>query len=81
MNYYLWGPEPGRDQVLVAYGLPRALLSRHYRSVEERARIDAPLARPWDTNLPVYVCRERFSPPKSFWSELRRFDHRLAPRD
>jgi hypothetical protein len=81
MNYYLWGPEPGRSQVLVAYGLPRALLSRHYRSVEERARIDAPLARPWDTDLPVYVCRERLTAPEQFWSELRRFDHRLVPRD
>jgi hypothetical protein len=81
MNYYVWGPEPGRGQAFVAYGLPRALLSRHYGSVEERARIDAPLARPWDTDLPVYVCRERLSPPDEFWSELRRFDHRLAPRD
>jgi hypothetical protein len=81
MSYYSWGPEPRRDQVLVAYGLPRALLSRHYRSVEERARIDAPLARPWDTDLPVFVCRERLTAPGDFWSELRRFDHRLVPRD
>jgi hypothetical protein len=81
MNYYLWGSEPGRGQVLVAYGLPRAQLSRHYRLVEERARIDAPLARPWDTDLPVYLCREPFSSLESFWPELQRFDHRLVPRD
>jgi hypothetical protein len=81
MNYYLWGPEPGRGQVLVAYGLPRALLLRHYRSVEERGRIDAPLARPGDTDLPVYVCRERLSAPGDFWPALRRFDHRIVLRD
>lgn len=81
MSYYLWGTEPGRGQALVAYGLPRALLARHYGSVEERARIDAPLARPWDTDLPVYLCRERLSAPDSFWAELRRFDHRLVARD
>jgi hypothetical protein len=81
MNYYLWGPEPGHGQVLVAYGIPRGLLSRHYRSVEERARIDAPLARPGDTDLPVYVCRERLSASGDFWSELRRFDHQPTPRD
>jgi hypothetical protein len=81
MNYYLWGPEPGHGQVLVAYGVPRALLSRHYRSVEERGRIDAPLARPGDTDLPVYVCRERISASGDFWPALRRFDHRVVPRD
>ena len=43
--------------------------------------IDAPLARPWDTDLPVYLCREPLSALESFWPELQRFDHRLVPRD
>jgi hypothetical protein len=77
MNYYLWGPAPRADQVLIAYGLPRALLLRHYGVVEERARIDAPLARPSDTDLPVYVCREPRRSLESLWPELRRYDHRL----
>jgi hypothetical protein len=77
MNYYLWGPEPGRGATLVAYGVPRAWLERHYRSVEERARIDAPLARPWNSDLPVYLCREPLETLATSWPELRRFDHRL----
>jgi hypothetical protein len=81
MNHYLWGPESGRGRVLVAYGLPRALLSRHYRLVEERARIEASLARPWDSDLPVYLCREPVNALVSFWPELRRFDHRLVLGD
>ncbi len=75
MNYYLWGPDGGRGAVLVAYGVPRSLLERHYRVVEERARIIAPDARPWDTDLVVYVCREPIGDMAALWPSLRRFDH------
>lgn len=75
MSYYLWGPDEGRGSVLIAYGLPRDLLERHYKVCEERARIDAPLARPWDTNLPVYVCRQPRGSMDEMWPALRRFGH------
>ena len=77
MTYYLWGPDGGRGDVLIAYGLPRDLLERHYRECTERARIDAPLARPWDTDLPVYVCRRPLGTMLDFWPSLRRFNHAL----
>jgi hypothetical protein len=75
MTYYLWGPDGGRGDVLIAYGLPRDLLERHYRECTERARIDAPLARPWDTDLPVYVCRRPLGTMLDFWPDVRRFSH------
>lgn len=75
MSYYLWGPDGDRGAVLIAYGLPRELLDRHYRKCTETARIDAPLARPWDTDLPVYVCREPLGTMAELWPELRRFGH------
>lgn len=81
MTYYLWGPDGARGDVLIAYGLPLDLLEHHYRVCTESARIDAPLARPWDTNLPVYVCREPRGTVADLWPELRRFGHKLpAPR-
>jgi 4-amino-4-deoxy-L-arabinose transferase-like glycosyltransferase len=73
MTYYLWGPDGERGQVLIAYGVPRELLERHYRMCAESVRINAPLARPWDTNLPVYVCREPFGTMTELWPDLRRF--------
>jgi hypothetical protein len=75
MTYYLWGPPPARGDVLIAYGVPRELLERHYQTCRERARIEAPLARPEDTGLPVYVCQEPFSAMATWWHELRRYDH------
>lgn len=75
MTYYLWGPDRDRGDILIAYGLPRALLERHYRTCSERARIEAPLARPWDTDLPVYVCRIPLGTMADLWPEVRRFGH------
>ncbi len=73
MTYYLWGPDGGRGDVLIAYGLPREFLDRHYRRCAESARIGAPLARPWDSGLPVYVCRDPLGTMAELWPELRRF--------
>lgn len=75
MTYYLWGPDGDRGEVLIAYGVPRELIDLHYSRCEARARIDAPLARPWDTKLPVYVCRKPFGTMADFWPDLRQFGH------
>ena len=81
MTYYLWGPDGARGDVLIAYGLPRELLDRHYRTCAEGARLDAPLARPWDTDLPVYVCRGPLGTMAELWPEVRQFGTTpLAPR-
>jgi len=81
MNYYLWGPDDGRGSVLIAYGITRELLERHYSVVEERSRIVAPLARPSDTELPVHLCRTPRGEMSALWLELRRFDHGMRRRD
>jgi hypothetical protein len=75
MTYYLWGPDGERGDVLIAYGLPRELIERHYRTCTESARIDAPLARPGDSDVPVYVCHEPLGTMAELWPELRRFGH------
>jgi hypothetical protein len=76
MTYYLWGPDSTRrGDVLIAFGVPRQLLERHYQTCEECAWIDVPLARPGDTDLPVYVCEEPYSAMATWWPELRRFKH------
>jgi 4-amino-4-deoxy-L-arabinose transferase-like glycosyltransferase len=79
MSYHLWGPDGDRGDVLIVYGLSRELIERHYRRCTESARIEAPLARPWDTDLPVYVCHEPFGMMTELWPEIRRFGHALPP--
>jgi 4-amino-4-deoxy-L-arabinose transferase-like glycosyltransferase len=75
MTYYLWGPDGERGDVLIAYGFARELLERHYQTCTETARIEAPLARPNDTDLPVYVCRAPLGGMATLWPEVRRFGH------
>ena len=64
--------------------MSRALLERHYQMCVEQARIEVPLARPGDTDLPVYVCQQPLDAGiASWWPELRRFGHgplEAAPR-
>jgi 4-amino-4-deoxy-L-arabinose transferase-like glycosyltransferase len=76
MTYHLWGPDEDRGSVLIAFGIPRALLDAHYRSCVEAARIHSPLARPSDVDLPVFVCREPSTTMAEMWPRLRNFSHR-----
>jgi hypothetical protein len=75
MTYYIWGPDSNRGAVLIAYGVPLEVLDRHYKTCHEHARIDAPLARPQDTDLPVYVCQGAHGAMATWWPELRRYGH------
>jgi hypothetical protein len=73
VNYYLWGPDPHRGEVLMAVGVPLQILQRMYARCQEQTRIDAPLARPFEANLPVYVCRNPSGTLAEHWPELQRF--------
>jgi hypothetical protein len=75
MSYHLWRPEPGRGEVAIAYGLPRAVLERLFADVHEAARIDHPLSMPKERNLPVYVCRKPRTTLAAAWPTLRRYAH------
>jgi hypothetical protein len=82
MTYHLWGEdELASAEVVIAYGVPRSLLERHYASVEELDRVVAPDARPGDADLPVFVCRRPsgVGSTRALWSQLRRFHHGSLP--
>jgi hypothetical protein len=77
MTHYLWGPgNDVRPHAIVSYGVPRSWLAEHCGELAEIGRIKAPLARPWDTNLPVWICRQPRQTLAELWPSLRRFDHR-----
>jgi hypothetical protein len=77
MSHYFWGPDGDRGDVLVTYGLPVDLVARYYKTCTETTRIHAPLARPWDSNLPVYVCRGPLGVMTDWWPAVRRFGHMM----
>jgi len=67
-----WGFDPGRGDVVIAYGLPRTTLERLFASVQEVARIDHPLAISDERDLPVYVCRQPRVQLVEAWPSLQR---------
>ncbi len=75
MSYFLWGPGAGRGEVLIVYGQVVDRVRSHYGSCSERGRIRAPLARPWDTELPVYVCRDPDISLQDLWPRLQQYGH------
>ncbi len=75
MNYYLWGVPPGRGNVVIAYGMPRASIERLYGDVREVGRIDHPLAMPEERNLPVFIGRSPRIPLSEAWPTLERYQH------
>lgn len=79
MTYHLWGPGRARAPVLVAYGVPLSILERHYARCAEVGRVDAPLARPHDTDLSIHACREPLDELPALWADVRRYRQRWDP--
>jgi len=72
-TFYLWGPPPERGEVLITYGLSLDWLGANFESVEEVDRIEAPLARPFDADLPIFLCRTPTRTLSEMWPDLKRY--------
>jgi hypothetical protein len=79
MTYFLWGADGDRGEVLISYGMSRAFLDHNYRTCQEATRIAAPLARPGDTDLPVFVCRQPRRTMVELWPQVRHIGHAPPP--
>jgi len=73
MTYFLWGPDPGRGEVVIAYGMQESTLRELFADVRPVATISHPLASVWQQNLSVYVCRQPRTPIAQVWPRLKRF--------
>lgn len=72
-NYWFWGYGDATGEVLITVGLPREGLEELCASVEQKATVISPYAMPYETDLPIYVCRELKIPIEEAWARLRRF--------
>ena len=72
-SYWLWGPGDTQAAVVVAVGVPRADLEALFDSVEERGRVRSDWAMPYETDLPVHVCRGLRVPLREAWAAGRKF--------
>lgn len=70
LTYWIWGPEPG--DVVIAWGMSEDWLGEHFSECERAGHIHARLARPYDRDLPIHVCR---GAPSDHWEDLRNYAH------
>jgi hypothetical protein len=72
-GWYLWGPGSPNPQVVIAVGLSRRDLGLAFEDVRQVAIIEHPLARPDETGLPVYVCRNPRAPLDAIWPQFKHY--------
>jgi hypothetical protein len=72
-NYYLWGPGPRSGEIVIAVGVNRERLEAAYEHVTQAAVVVSPYAMPWETDLPVYVCRGLKVPREEAWRMMKMF--------
>ncbi len=58
-NYYLWGPQNYTGEVVIAVGMPLEVLKTIFGQIDLAATINNEYAIPEESNLPVYICREK----------------------
>jgi hypothetical protein len=71
--YWGWGPGDLTGEVVIVIGYPRARLEALFDRVEQRAVIRHAWAMPYETELPVFVCRGLQVPVTRLWERLRRY--------
>lgn len=74
-NYYLWGPGDIEGvTTVITVGMDPEGPSQALESVEVAARIEAPLAMPYETRNPILVCRGWKLDPREAWRRGRHYD-------
>jgi hypothetical protein len=77
-NHFLWtgaadGREPAEPTVAIVIGSSAERLSHFFERVEVASIVRAQYAMPYETNLPLHVCRGWKRPWSEFRLALRRF--------
>ena len=56
-NHFFWGPPAFQPSVIIHIGGSRESLERFCEDVRVAATVQSEYAMPYETNLPIYVCR------------------------
>jgi hypothetical protein len=72
-NYWLWGPAPGRGEVMIAIGGDPDDHRQAYREVIEVARHVNKYAMPYESDLPIFLCRGLKVKLQDVWPRVRNY--------
>jgi len=72
-NYWLWGPRGYSGEIVITVGVPREALQSAFDQVELGGTIESEYAMPYETNLPVYVCRKPKYTLEEAWPRAKHY--------
>jgi hypothetical protein len=72
-SYYLWGYGDPPPDTLVTIGFGRPRLEAEFEDVREVGRFSHPLAMPYESDNPIFVCRRPRRPFAEIWRSYKLF--------
>ena len=70
-QYWIWGPVPGRGEVMIVIGGSADDHRQAYREVVEAARHTNKYAMPYESDLPIYLCKGLKVSVADLWPRVR----------
>jgi hypothetical protein len=72
-SYWIWGPGEKPGEVLIVVGGDPKDYHNMYDDVQQAATVICEYARPFETNLPVYLCRRPKVTLQQVWPRIKHF--------
>ena len=72
-SYWLWGPRHFTGEVVIVLGGEREGLERSFESVEWAGQVPCRLCMPYESDLPIFVCRDLKLPIAEVWERLKNY--------
>jgi len=72
-NYWIWGPGEKPGEIAIIVGGDPKLYHSMYEDVQQAATVVSEYARPFETGLPVYLCRRPKVTLQQVWPQVKGF--------
>ena len=72
-NYFLWGPRNTTGEVMIVIGGKQEDLAKTFGQVELTATVVNEYAMPFESDLPIYLCRQLRKPLRELWPSVKKY--------
>lgn len=72
-SHFFWPPEKDSGKIIIIIGGSKEDHIKNFREVTEMARTRHPYAMPYESNKPIYICRDLKHPLDKIWPSIKKF--------
>jgi hypothetical protein len=72
-NYWLWGLHPPDPQIVIVVGGSEDQIRQLFNQVDRAATFTCTYCMPFETDLPIYLCRNPKQPLHDLWPRAKSF--------